>query len=371
MFAAGSLVFQKAGINAYSAQLRTAATDAWNWAVAHPGITFNNSGKLAAGEQEVDDYGLFNSRLCAAVYLYDITGDVAYKNWVENNYTQHHLLQWAWASMYEGTSMDALLHFTTLPDVSVSVVNAIRNTYSNSLSTADDHLGSFNSKADPYRAYLHSNNYVWGSNQIKSKESYSLMLNMLMYNLNVAQHPAFSQAAAGYLHYLHGTNPFGLCYLTNMKAYGAENSAREMYHTWFGDGTPWDNALTSPKGPAPGFLTGGANRYFSIDGCCPNNCGSTQNNALCATTTLQPPLNQPPDEKLQGLECQLATEFLADHRTRHLLPGSISEAAEQIYSECQCRSRRCIDKCPGFYPGAQPGGTSLPGATEPGFYGGN
>ncbi len=293
MFAAGSLVFQKAGINAYSAQLQTAATDAWNWAVAHPGISFNNAGKLAAGEQEVDDYGLFSSRLCAAVYLYDITGDVAYKNWVENNYTQHHLLQWTWASMYEGTSMDALLHFTTLPDVSVSVVNAIRNTYSNSLSTADDHLGSFNSKADPYRAYLHSNNYVWGSNQIKSKES-GLMLNMLTYNLNVTQHPAFSQAAAGYLNYLHGTNPFGLCYLTNMKAYGAENSAREMYHTWFGDGTPWDNALTSPKGPAPGFLTGGANRYFSIDGCCPNNCGSAQNNALCATTTLQPPLNQPP-----------------------------------------------------------------------------
>lgn len=292
MFAIGSRVFRQSGNADYADQLQTAATSAWAWAAGHPGLTFYNAGKLAAGEQETDDYGLFISRLCAAVYLYDITGEMVYRNWVENNYNQHHLMQWSWASMYEVPSLDALLHFTDLPGVSSPVATAIRNTYSNSLSTASDHLGSFNTKADPYRAYLHANNYVWGSNQIKSKEA-TAMLNMLTYNLNATQHTTFHQAAAGYLHYLHGTNPFNLCFLSNMKEFGAENSAREMYHTWFGDGTPWDNALSSPKGPAPGFLTGGPNRYFSVDGCCPNNCGSAQNNALCAIATLEPPLNQP------------------------------------------------------------------------------
>ena len=293
IFSVGSRVFSAAGLDAYAALLQIAAINAWEWAYAHPGITFYNAGKLAAGEQETDDYGLFISRLCAAVYLYDLTGEAVYKNWVENNYTQHHLLQWTWASMYEVPSLDALLHFANLPGVSAQVADHIRNTYSNSLTTASDHLAGFFNKSDPYRAYLHANNYVWGSNQIKAREGIA-MLNMLQYGLNTAQHPVFTLAATGYLHYLHGTNPFGLCFLTNMKDYGAEYSAREMYHVWFGDGTPWDNAVTSPKGPAPGYLTGGPNRYFSVDGCCPNNCGSAQNNALCATATLQPPLDQPP-----------------------------------------------------------------------------
>ena len=292
MFAAGSLVFEQVGNVAYSDQLRAAAADAWAWAKAHPGVTYYNTGVLAAGEQEVDAYGLFVSRLCAAIYLYDITGEAEYKTWVESNYTQHHLVQWTWASMYEMPGIDALLRFAGLPGVSSAVAAQIRNTYSNSISTAGDYLGGFNSQSDPYRAYLGDGNYVWGSNQIKSKVGIGLY-NMLTHNLNAAQHPKFRDAATGYLHYLHGVNPLNLCYLTNMAAFGAENSAREMYHVWFGDGTAWDNALTSSKGPAPGFLTGGPNKYFNVDGCCPNNCGSTQNNALCATATLQPPLNQP------------------------------------------------------------------------------
>lgn len=292
MFAIGSRVFRQAGNNLYADELQTAATDSWFWAKSHPGIAFYNTGVLAAGEQETDTYGLFISRLCAAVYLYDITGAAEYKNWVESNYTQHHLMQWTWASMYETTSLDALLYFSALPGVSGTVAGQIRATYSNSLSTADDHLGGFNNQSDPYRAYLGEGNYVWGSNQIKSREGVALF-DMITFGLNPSQQPNFRNAAAEYLHYIHGVNPFGLCFLTNMTGLGADNSAREMYHVWFGDGTVWDNAQTSPKGPAPGYLTGGPNKYYSIDGCCPNNCGSAQNNALCSTATLQPPLGQP------------------------------------------------------------------------------
>lgn len=292
MFALGAKVFGQAGFSAYANTLQTAAVSAHAWAVAHPGVQFSNTGILAAGEQEVDAYGLFMNRLCASVYLYDLTGDAAYRTWVETNYAQHHLLQWTWASMYEVTSMDALLRFTALPGVNASVANIIRTTYQSSLSNADDHLGGFTKQLDPYRTYLSASNYTWGSNQTKSKIGIA-MLNMQTYGLNAAQHPQFRNAAAGHLHYLHGVNPLGMCYLTNMAALGAGNSAREMYHSWFGDGTAWDNAVTSPKGPAPGFLTGGANKYFALDGCCPSNCGSPQNNALCTAGTFAPPLNQP------------------------------------------------------------------------------
>ncbi len=77
-------------------------------------------------------------------------------------------------------------------------------------------------------------------------------------------------------HYLHGVNPLGLVYLTNMKRAGAENSAKTLYHTWFSDGTQWDEISDSAPGPAPGFLVGGPNSYFSID-----------------DTSLSPPLGQP------------------------------------------------------------------------------
>jgi hypothetical protein len=46
-----------------------------------------------------------------------------------------------------------------------------------------------------------------------------------------------------YLHYIHGVNPLGLVYLTNMKSAGASHSASTMFHNWFAHGTRW-------KGPA-------------------------------------------------------------------------------------------------------------------------
>jgi hypothetical protein len=89
---------------------------------------------------------------------------------------------------------------------------------------------------------------------------------MIAYNLDSANHASYRAAGGGYLHYLHGTNPNGIVYLSHMGAYGAERSATELFHQWFADGTDWDNALTSPKGPPPGFLQGGAYPGFSGTG---------------------------------------------------------------------------------------------------------
>src|SRR5690554_2433995 len=69
-FALGSKVFgQFPAREAYANELRQRALDAWVWAEANPDVTFHNSGQVAAGEQETDDYGRFIKRLVAAIHL--------------------------------------------------------------------------------------------------------------------------------------------------------------------------------------------------------------------------------------------------------------------------------------------------------------
>jgi len=93
--------------------------------------------------------------------------------------------------------------------------------------------------------------------------------------------------ALKHLHYLLGLNPLNMVYLTNMAAYGGEHSSFQLYHSWFsytaGDGdhgnAQWNgkptwvteplypyhplDTQTSVYGPAPGFVPGGPNWYYS------------------------------------------------------------------------------------------------------------
>src|SRR3974377_1566930 len=50
-----------------------------------------------------------------------------------------------------------------------------------------------------------------------------------------------------------------------MYEHGATNCANEIYHSWFADGTIYQDALMSPNGPAPGYVPGGANPNFVQD----------------------------------------------------------------------------------------------------------
>jgi len=115
--------------------------------------------------------------------------------------------------------------------------------------------------------------------------------------LDASTNADMARAGARYVHYLHGTNPLSLVYLTNMYQHGAENCANELFHTWFADGSAkWDRVGMSLYGPPPGYLTGGPNPSYSWDACCPAGCGSTQNNAICSSLSLMPPEGQPPQK---------------------------------------------------------------------------
>jgi endoglucanase len=152
---------------------------------------------------------------------------------------------------------DALLYYTTLPGITPAVATAIRNSKQSSMQ-GGEFLPAYTNRTDAYCAALKNADYTWNSNQTKSSMG-QIFWQQIRYNLDPASAASYRAATAGYLHYFHGVNPLSRAYLSNMYAFGAEHCVNEFYHSWFGDGTEWDNALTSPKGPPPGYIPGGAN----------------------------------------------------------------------------------------------------------------
>ncbi len=266
--------------SAYADTLEAAAVNAWNWAETNPGATFYNSGVIAAGENEVDDYERNMRKLAAAAFLFVRTGAATYHTYFDAHYSDAHLMQWGYAYPFETATQDALLFYGKSPAATPTVKNDIRNTFAASMQNNNaDNLPAFLNGDDAYLAYLRSDNYTWGSNTTKSHQG-NMFFSMNQYNLNAANAANYRDAAFGFAHYLHGVNPTGYCYLSNMGALGGEASVPSLYHGWFGDGTPWDDLNAAPNvGPVPGLIAGGANPNFHPDPSC--NC------------VISPPQNQP------------------------------------------------------------------------------
>lgn len=282
MFALGAVVFRSLGIEAattYANTLETAAINAWNWADANPNVAFNNAGFQNVAAEDGNDFK-FQKKVCAAAYLFALTGNATYRTFFDNNYQQVHLMQWSYAYPFETPYQDGLLYYGRAAGATPAVVNNIRNTYANSLSSGNaDNLPAFLNQTDAYRAYMANNNYTWGNNQFKAQQA-CMFTGMNVYNLNAANAANYLNAASGFLHYLHGVNPTCFAYLSNMGNFGAENSINEFYHSWFTDGHPlWDRVGVSVYGPAPAFMPGGVNPSYQPDG--------------AYGGTISPPQNQP------------------------------------------------------------------------------
>ncbi|PCD01846.1 LacI family transcriptional regulator [Sphingomonas spermidinifaciens] len=279
----------------YAATMRTRAENAWNWAVANPNVTFRNndpangSEGLGAGQQETDDYGRFTAKLIAAIYLYDATGKTVYRDFVDANYNQANLIRWYnYVSPYDANMQLALLYYSSLSGATASTATAIRNAYNSGMES--QYLwGKITGKADPYMAYIPD--YIWGSNAIKGVEA-NLYLDLRRFGVGNRSEADVMAAAGGYAHYLHGVNPFGKVYLTNMYSLGATNSTNQIFHAWFTDGSAkWDDAKNSTYGPPPGILVGGPNyNQWDWDSRCPGI------SAACGTERPRPPYGQPPQK---------------------------------------------------------------------------
>jgi endoglucanase len=293
----------EADLRDYGNDLATRAKRAWDWATANPRVLYYNnddakqpgSRGLASGQQEMDDsYRLF-AKFEAAVYLYELTGDVSYKEFIEANYTS--IVASYGPTLWDTDRQEALLYYTRLPGISPQVRSVILTKFAANVNGNADQFPMVANNKDPYLAPIAD--YTWGSNQSKVLQARLYQL-LALYGNDAATAAKADAAAMGYLHYNHGVNPLGLVYLTNMKSAGAEHSASTLFHSWFRHGSArWDKVSGTTPGPPPGYLVGGPNPFFSLDKCCTASigtagyrCNGSAAFSFCSKNYV-PPLGQP------------------------------------------------------------------------------
>jgi hypothetical protein len=298
-FAYASLVFARAAdvgkagtvYPSFASDLADRAKRAYAWAVAHNASNavffYNAQNRVGAGEQEVGPTGLPFKQLEAALYLFEVTDDTAYRADFDANYEKTNLIQKNYADAYHSAENEILLGYMVAPKATTSVAQRIRAAFTAAARSADN-LGAVKTSPDPYGAYLTS--YVWGSNQVKADQG-NLLYDVLSYGIDSANTDA-RRGAERYVHYLHGVNPLQLVYLSNMGGHGAVKSVTRIFHAWFANGSPWAAAGASKYGPPPGYLAGGPNPSYKWDGCCPAGCSGHS----CGVAPLSPPSGQP-DQK--------------------------------------------------------------------------
>jgi len=284
-FAYGSIVFAGSASASstyagFAADLAQRAKNAWTWAGANGSVVFQNSGILGAGEQETDPAGRALKKLMAASFLFELTGDAAYKTYFDANYATSQLAASGYLDVFDLENVDALLEYTKAAGATGSVVADIQSKFKGGFGSDND-LGATLKNRDPYLGYLYV--YTWGSNQDKADQG-NLLYDDVAFGVDASKNADATRAAERYVHWFHGVNPLSLVFLTNMGDHGAAKSAMHVYHGWFATGSSYET-------PPPGYLPGGPNPDYAWDGCCPSSCGVS-----CGGAQPSPPTGQP-DEK--------------------------------------------------------------------------
>jgi hypothetical protein len=261
MFAHSALVLQQfPPLKTYADDLGQRAIKAWKWYENHPKKTDCDSQEIKSGDADKSLEEQTATSVVAAIYLWALKNEQKYNNYIKENLSLTQPFQDDTWSRYRPTEGDALLFYTQLPQADQDLSNQILSRFKQMVSSNYISYG-FQGNLDPYRAYMPDSQYHWGSNSVKANYG-NTNYDVVLSKMDDANQERYKIRALDHLHYLHGVNPLGMVYLTNMYDYGAEYSANEMYHEWLGKGV-YDNALTSQSGPAPGYLTGGANKDYT------------------------------------------------------------------------------------------------------------
>ncbi|MBK1879724.1 glycoside hydrolase family 9 protein [Pelagicoccus mobilis] len=255
MYAHAAFVFKKVPQWAeMSARLESRAIDAWNWYHANPKETDCDTGIVKSGDADRPLYRQLESSILAAIYLHQLTGDQEYSDYIESNYLDLATFVSGTYSLYNAYASEALLNYAfskyATPEFAAEIKRR-RETYSNT-----DMVLSWQPGADLYRGYMPDDQYHWGSNIVRANLG-NACTDFFTFELSPKQPEALKLRAENMLHYFFGVNPMGIVYMTNMGSFGAEKSAMQIYHSWYSDGSAWD------ENPAPGFVPGGPNASYS------------------------------------------------------------------------------------------------------------
>lgn len=250
-----------------AADLRSRAIQAYDrFASSSTRQTNCDTGVVQYGDADRSASDQDRLQTVAAVYLYALTGEARFQDRVRSSYRAMRPYGDIGWNRYDSEQGSALLFYSALANADPTLKSAIR---ADKLSDANNgyQVYGVNPNDDPYRAFLHPDQYHWGSHQVRANYGNSNR-DVLSYGIGVSSTTAFETRAEDTLHYFHGVNPFGLVYLSNVNTLGTTKSLSTIYHqAWFQDGHPqWDDIRTSSCGPAPGYLPGGPNAYAQDNG---------------------------------------------------------------------------------------------------------
>lgn len=215
---------------------------------------------IVAGDADQSPEVQRDALVIAAIYLFELTQNNSYQQFIIDNAGLVEPLSAPFWGPYKVALEDALIRYAKSPNANQNIANTIINSASTDASNNWNGFFGMNDRG-LYRDYMPDWSYHWGSNNPKAGYG---NLNLLLADQGLMDAPNGRLKASELLHAFHGVNPLGMVNLSNMYPYGAENSANEIYHVWFADGTIYDNALSSPNGPAPGYVVGGPNKDFSV-----------------------------------------------------------------------------------------------------------
>jgi len=267
----------------YAADLHRRAVASWNWYMDCLKKDTRNeridNGEIMAGLANSTLHEQDVMALTAAVYLFALTGEEEYHDYVKTNYKllppmSDNVADTAATGFFKDATelATALLHYVTLPNADAGVKQAILDKY-REIALADNLQIPYKlvPEQSAYRAYTTEEMFFWGNLRARSHAGYDAFL-LSRLNLLPELSQNFKDRAASHMHYIHGVNPFATTFLTNMYSAGASKSIRFLYHEWFMD-IP-GHGMAAP----PGYLPGGPDLHWSRD----NPIG------------LMPPDNQPP-----------------------------------------------------------------------------
>jgi hypothetical protein len=252
-------------LEAKAATLKARAISAWNNYQGQPvKQTSCDTGEVKAGIADWSVADQSAAAVVASIYLYAITGEATYHDYLKANYQAtrpYHDYGW---TRYASEQGEALLFYTRLPNADATLKAKLIEDKRRDIDAASQVYG-FAPNDDLYRAFMHEGQYHWGSNQPRANYG-NTNNDVLIYGLAGANAQNYRTRALEVLHYFHGVNPLGMVYLTNMQSQGATRSANEIFHLWYAAGSTWSNAISSPCGPAPGYVPGGPNANAARDG---------------------------------------------------------------------------------------------------------
>ena len=295
-FAMAARVYGAAGFTQDANRYASRADKAWQWFESNPKVKFynndprSNSEGLAAGQQEVEADRLAKKVLIAAIQMKALHGDLYFDRVIERLYNEIKPMQANTPDGFEGMMAFDLLFYARQPGTPPKLAARIKREYETNILNAYNGWPTIRDQEDPYLSFV--DGYWWGSNATKSRRG-AIYTQAIVGGVGPRSRIEYLNAAAGYLHYIHGVNPLNKVYLSNMGRYGAENSVTQFYHAWFKDGSKYDVVGRSKIGPAPGFLVGGPNDSYSRDECCKTVCGG-YGAKMCKIPIKAPPSGQPP-----------------------------------------------------------------------------